>query len=227
MTYDLIIVSQSKGELIEITQNCIDSALQDGADVNVILVETSGTKVNYKNVNEYIMYSGTFCYNHALNLGLEKVKGDVFILANNDLIFHPGWSRIGPLMQINGYHSASAINGAENKFPLGNHVFDGYDISQILKGWCIFMDRYCLEAIGKLDESVVFWYSDDLYALQLQNAGIMHGLFCNIRVDHIASKTLKRQPSRIQRQYAIGEGYKFKIRQRYYLDLARREIKIV
>lgn len=84
------------------------------------------------------------------------------------------------------------------------------------------MDRYCLKKIGKLDESVVFWYSDDLYACQLMAAGIMHGLFCNVRVDHIASKTLKKQSNRMQRFYEIGEGHKFKIRQRYYAELERK-----
>jgi GT2 family glycosyltransferase len=223
MKYDLIIVSQSKGDLIQTTQNCINTALADGADVNVILVETGGEIVQYKNVNQYVLYKGTFCYNRALNEGLQHAKGDVHILANNDLIFHPGWSRIGDLMALNGYHSASAINGIQNRFPAGNYVYDGYTISQILTGWCIFMDRYCHEKIGKLDESVVFWYSDDLYALQLQSVGIMHGLFCNIRVDHIASRTLKKQPARIQRLYEIGEGFKFKIRQRFYADLTRRK----
>jgi hypothetical protein len=221
MKYDLIIVSQSKGELIQITQNCIDSALKDGADVNVILVETSGMKVEYKGVNEYVLYEGQFCYNHALNMGLAKAKGDVYILANNDLIFHEGWSKIGELMEINGYHSASALNGYQNKFQKGNYVYDGYTISYILTGWCIFLDRYCLDKIGKLDESVCFWYSDDLYACQIKAEGIMHGLFCNCQVDHIASRTLKRQPSRIQRMYEIGEGYKFKIRQRYYAERER------
>jgi len=224
MKYDLIIVSQSKGNLIETTQDCIDTALADGADVNVILVETSGTKVEFNNVNEYVLYQGTFCYNKALNQGLERATGDVHILANNDLIFHQGWSKIGDLMKLNGYHSASAINGYQNKFKQGNYVYDGYTISNILCGWCIFMDRYCHERIGKLDESVVFWYSDDLYACQLQTADIMHGLFCNIRVDHIASRTLKQQPSRIQRLYEIGEGFKFKIRQRYYADLERKKM---
>lgn len=225
MKYDLIIVSQSKDELIQVTQNCIDSALKDGADVNVIIIETSGQRIEFKGANDYVLYSGPFCYNRALNLGLERAKGDVFILANNDLIFHQGWSKMGDLMAINGYHSASAINGMQNKFNLGNHVYDGYQISLTLTGWCIFMDRYCYETIGKLDESVSFWYSDDLYACQLRAAGIMHGMFCNCRVDHIASRTLKRQPSRVQRMYEIGEGHKFKIRQRYYLELERQSLK--
>ena len=41
MKYDLIIISASKdSSLKKMTQDAIDSCLADGADVNVILVET-------------------------------------------------------------------------------------------------------------------------------------------------------------------------------------------
>ena len=212
--YDLIIVTQSRGELIPMTQQCIDSAIADTSDINVIIVET-GNPYKYKNVNKFIEYSGEFCYNRALNYGLKYAKGDVHILANNDLIFHTGWSQIGELMQLNGYHSASAISSG-HKFAKGDHIFEGYKIGQQLTGWCIFLDKFCLEAIGKLDETCNFWYSDDIYALQLQKAGIKHGLFCNIQVDHITSRTLVKQPTTIQRKYQMGEVYKFNQRKKHY-----------
>ena len=216
MTYDLIIVSQSKGELIQMTQNCIDSARQDGADMNVIIVET-GQPYKY-NVDKIIEYNGEFSYNRALNLGLKYAKGDVHILANNDLVFYPGWSQIGDLMRINGYHSASALSQSCGKYPVADLIYDGYEIGSTLTGWCIFMDRYCHETIGPLDETVAFWFSDNLYALQLQAAGIVHGLFCNIQVDHITSRTLMQLPTRLQRKYQIGEIGKFNNRKRYYVQ---------
>ena len=83
MYYDLIIVSQSKGELIQMTENCIASARQDG-DLNVIVVETGDP---YPYDAQIIKYEGEFNYNRALNLGLDHAKGDVHILANNDLVF--------------------------------------------------------------------------------------------------------------------------------------------
>lgn len=214
MTYDLIIVTQSSGELIQITQNCIDSARQDKADLNVIIVET-GQSYKY-DVDKIIEYNGEFNYNRALNLGLKYIKGDVHILANNDLIFHPGWSKIGEQMALNGYHSASVLSQSHNGYQVGDFVYQGYEIGKHLTGWCIFMDKYCHEKIGKLDESVAFWYSDNLYACQLRAARIMHGLFCNCQVDHLTSRTLTRQSSRIQRYYQIGELGKFKQREKYY-----------
>jgi glycosyltransferase involved in cell wall biosynthesis len=215
MTYDLIIVSQSTGELIEMTQNCIDSARKDNADLNIIVVET-GQPYKYPWVTKIIEYNGVFNYNRVLNLGLKYAKGDVHILANNDLIFHEGWSKIGELMKLNDYHSACVLSQSHNGFERGDLVYDGYEIGKQLTGWCMFLDNYCLEKIGKLDETVSFWYSDNLYACQLQAAGIKHGLFCNCQVDHITSRTLVKQSQRVQRKYQIGEFSKFKQRERYY-----------
>lgn len=89
MTYDLIIVSQSIPTLIPVTQQCIDTARADTDDINVIVVET-GEPYKYPGADIHLKYEGQFNYNRALNLGLKHVKGDVHILANNDIIFHSG-----------------------------------------------------------------------------------------------------------------------------------------
>lgn len=215
MKYDLIIVSQSKGELIAMTERCIESTRQDDADLNIILIETSGNHYDY-DVDKILMYEGEFNYNRALNLGLQHVKGDVHILANNDLIFYSGWSVIGELMQSNGYHSASALSQDVKGFKRGYFVYEGYEIGKHVTGWCLFMDRHCHAEIGKLDETCSFWYSDNLYACQLKAEGIRHGLFCNIQIDHITSRTLHKQSSSVQRRFQTGEYSKFKIREKYY-----------
>ena len=84
-----------------------------------------------------------------------------------------------------------------------------------------FLDDYCLDKIGKLDETVSFWFSDNLYALQLKAEGIKHGLFTNVQVDHIGSQTLNKQHRNIQRYYQIGEMNKFKLRAKYYAEKER------
>jgi glycosyltransferase involved in cell wall biosynthesis len=216
MSYDLIIVSQSTPALIPVTQRCIDSAREDMAELNIVVIET-GQPYKY-NVDKIIEYNGEFNYNRALNMGLKYAKNEIHILANNDLVFHPGWSKIGDLMKANGYHSASCATGDIKQ---GECLYEGYSIETILAGWCIFIDDYCLEKIGQLDETMSFWFSDNLYACQIKAAGIKHALFCNCRVDHLVSQTLRKQPSRIRRQYQIGEFRKFNERLRYY---AQREI---
>ncbi len=202
MTYDLIIVANSgKSRLVEITQNCINSARNE-TDVNVIVVETFPLAKSYSNCHT-ILYHGDFNYNHALNLGIQKSKADILILANNDLIFYPGWSQIGELMQINGFGSASALSWTtkEHKGLAGEWIYPGYMIGFSLAGWCIFVTLETINKIGKLDETYSFWYSDNVYAEQLIKAGIKHGLFCNIRVDHLTSATLKTLSLQKQRIY--------------------------
>ena len=215
MKYDLIIVSQSKGNLIQVTQDCIDSARADNADLNIIIIETYFLTA-YDNINFNIKYEGEFNYNRALNLGLKYAKGDVHILAINDLIFHKGWSEIGDLMISNSYHSASVLSQDAKGFKRGEFIYEGYDIGKTLTGWCIFMDNYVLQKIGQLDESVAFWYSDDLYACQIRAEGITHALFCNLQIDHITSSTLTLASPHLQRKYQIAEQIKYRQKQLYY-----------
>lgn len=66
-----------------------------------------------------------------------------------------------------------------------------------------------IQKIGQLDESMEFWYSDNVYADQLKANGLRHGLFCNIQVDHLGSKTLKTLPYRDQRKYSINAKAKY------------------
>jgi hypothetical protein len=222
MKYDLIIVSKSDDpELIQMTKNCIDSARQDGAELNIIVIET-GKYYQYE-ADLIFEYNGDFNYNRALNKGLTFATGDVHILANNDIIFHEGWSVIGSLMESNGYHSASALSQDSKGLKRGYYVYEGYEIGKHLTGWCIFMDAFCRETIGPLDESCNFWYSDNLYACQLKASGLKHGIFCNIQVDHITSRTLIKQSSAIQRRYQTGELMKFKIREKYYATNQRND----
>jgi hypothetical protein len=204
MTYDLIIVSQSKGDLIKVTQNCIDSARKDGAELNIIIVET-GNPYKY-NVDKIVEYNGQFNYNHALNLGLKYAKSDIQVLANNDLLFHKGWSKIGDLMRLNGYLSASALSNYDKQkaFKPGNVAYEGYEIGTLLTGWCIFTAKELWPLIGKLDERYQFWYSDNAYAKQLKEKKIKHALICSVRVDHICSQTLMKLDRSTQKRYTYS-----------------------
>ena len=209
MKYDLVIVVASQDhELIRMTQAAIDSCLADGAEVNVIVVETF-KRHNYRGANKILIYTGEFNYNHALNLGIKEAEGDVVILANNDIKFEPGWSTIGQTMIDNGYLSASALSTdpRQREFIRGDYAYEGYLIGIHLCGWCIFCQRKVFEKIGKLDESVVFWYSDNMYAKQLKRAGIKHALICNIEVLHYTSQTLskKRHSERNYLTHAQGK----------------------
>lgn len=203
MKYDLIMVVASRDlALIAMTQRAIDSCLQDGADVNVILVETF-KETAYKGVDKLIMYQGDFCYNRCLNKGLKYRTGDIQILANNDLIFEKGWSEIGHIMKANDYLSASALSDGDNHSSLvrGMYAYEGYIISYLFTGWCLFQDKEVWDKIGDLDERHEFYYSDNVHAEQLSKAGIKHHLICSVKVNHMISATLVKIDRNLRQRY--------------------------
>ena len=212
MKYDLIMVTASRNNsFIQMTQNAIDSCLKDGADVNVIIVETA-CKHQYARANEIVMYEGEFNYNRALNQGLRKAKGDIHILANNDILFTQGWSTIGDTMQANGFLSASALSNDQRQraYKRGDYYYEGYRIGCTLTGWCLFVDRQVIKTIKKLDETYKFWCSDDVYADQLIKNGIRHALICNCTVLHLGSRTLLRESRQMIHKLTMGDYAKRK-----------------
>jgi len=203
MKYDLIMVVASRDKsLVEMTQRAIDSCLADGADVNVIIIETY-TKTRYRGVNNYILFTETFNYNRCLNKGLEYRTGDIQILANNDLIFHKGWSEIGDIMRENNIFSASALSNAiqHRYLTKGYNAYKGYDISLFFCGWCIFQHKSIWNKIDRLDEYYEFWYSDNVHAEQLKRVGIEHWLICAVKIDHITSQTLAKTDRKLRQRY--------------------------
>jgi hypothetical protein len=220
LKYDLIIVAASKDDALrKMTQEAIDSCLMDRADVNVILVETF-KKYTYRNVNTEIFFEGEFNYNHCLNLGLKHRKGDVQILANNDIIFQRGWSSIGETMKTYGYLSASALSNhpRQKAFQRGDFAYEGYEICLYVTGWCLFVDKNVWDKIGALDESYRFWYSDNVYIEQLKRAHIKHFLICNVLVLHYISRTLAKQDRKTKIELTNAERKNIQNRNRTHLQ---------
>jgi hypothetical protein len=212
--YDLIIVSKTVNKnLHQMTENCIASARKE-CDVNVIVVETNNIKVEYD--AEIIYYNGQFSYNRALNQGLAHAKGDIHILANNDILFREGWSKTGYVMKQYGYDSASVLSqdARQRGFERGELVYEGFIVGTHLVGWCIFVTKECIAKIGKLDDSFDFWYSDNVFADQLISHGLKHCLYCGAQVDHITSQTLRTLPYRDQRKYSLHAKNRYNARER-------------
>lgn len=197
----MVAASRDKA-LIDMTQRAIDSCLADGAEVNVVLIETFA-KHKYRGVNELIFFEGPFNYNRCLNTGLKHRKNDVQILANNDLIFMKGWSEIGEVMKENGILSASALSESPQHrlMKKGYYAYKGYTIGLFFTGWCLFQDAQVWDKIGKLDERFEFWYSDNIHAEQLQKAKIEHWLLCCAQVNHVTSQTLNKIDRQTRQRY--------------------------
>lgn len=194
MTYDIIFISSAKGKGKTLTQSAIKSLIdsKDVIDFNIVVIE-SQKGVKYAGATTY-NYDFKFNYNKCLNLGISKTENKYIVLCNNDLIFEKRWAdklHIGFQM---GFLSLSpyckTTLGLKNT---GSHIINGYQIAKHLAGWCIAVDRGIFKEIGKLNEAVVFWYSDNVYKDQIKAKKIKHGLVCNSFVTHLGggSNTLK------------------------------------
>lgn len=213
MIPSVIIASYAKSDKHKrMTDNAIKTAHLAGIS-DVIVVETM-QNVEYYNAKT-IHYPKTekFCYNKALNLGIALAKNKYIALCNNDLVFDKSFGQIGKIMFMNGIRSASPMcpRSHRNGFTKGNFVYYGYRIGFELCGWCIVIDRDILPEIGgKLDETYLFWFSDNAYADQLNKAGIKHGLLCNIIVTHLGSQTLNTLSKGQTLEYTFEQEQKYR-----------------
>lgn len=195
VNFDFIIVSNSMtDEFFQMTKNCIDS-IYDTANLympTVIVVEQNKNVTHDKAIT--VHYDFEFNYNKCLNLGLKYSASKYKALCNNDLIFQENWCQdiLAGFKMGFGSLSSYCLNSHKKKFPIGNHIISGLRVEYELAGWCFFITDETLKSIGKLDEGVVFWYSDNIYAEQLSLKGIKHGLVCSSFVTHIESQTLAR-----------------------------------
>lgn len=216
MNLSAVIVSWAKDDTFrKMTQNAIDSALNSGVD-EVVVLEMSDVKYNNALT---IKNEGEFNYNRSLNKGIGYCHGEYIALCNNDLLFYEGFGDIIKEMKEHNIHSACpSSNKGERRM--------GYGIKKInqteereMKGWCIILDRYCLDKIGKLDETYSFHYSDNAYADQLKKNNIEHYLLFGYRVDHLTSVTLSTLPKEKKIEYMKKQKRKYYANKRRSLHL--------
>ena len=189
----VIIISNAYDDAaLRVTTRAVRSALDSGV-FEVIVVEQQPTVTHFG--AKTLHYAFPFNYNKCLNFGIKHAKGDYFALCNNDLVFSfDWWAKLKPIFSL-GFGSLSPIDRKTASLfgiDAGYHYFDGCEIRKHLCGWCIVMTKETYKTIGKLDESVMFWYSDNIYGDQLKYHDIKHALVCCSFVDHVESYTLSR-----------------------------------
>jgi glycosyltransferase involved in cell wall biosynthesis len=186
---DIIIISASRNEeLKEITQHAINTCYQSKGDFNIVVVETF-KKYNYKNAKVIEFIEKSFNYNRTVNYALSKTNSKWVGIFNNDIEFTEDWY-IEISKYFDKYQSLSPRCMYFNKTSKG--AKQGYKLREHLNGWAIILNRSILKKIGKFNEDVSFWRSDDIYAQQLKKAGIKHALISDSIVNHLhgGSKTL-------------------------------------
>jgi GT2 family glycosyltransferase len=151
-----------------------------------------------------------FGYHKYLDIGVQSTKAAYVSLCNNDLLFHKGWATeiLKPMMQYSDLHSASPYSSVNHtKFGIkpNDGIKVGYRIQKEVAGWCILMKREILRLTGQLDPNYTFWYADNDYANTLFVLKLNHALVTSSFVDHLESKTLKKQSAERELQLTEGE----------------------
>lgn len=222
MEIDVILVAYSKSQFHRnLTEKALETLLlsEDNIKINPIVVETYKNSEPFKNALT-IQWNGLkFNYNACLNWAIGFCKSKYIALCNNDLEFYKNWATNLIWAMRDEYLSASPYSRTSGlKYPEGNHFYTGYEIGQILCGWCLFVKKELFNIIGKLDETVDFWYSDNLYAEQLKKSKIKHILVCNSIVNHVnsGSLTINTEPLERKSKLMHGQQKKYVSRKKIY-----------
>ena len=202
--FDVIIPCNTKDEYTRvITEQSLKSlrnSKNENVEFHVVVMEQNARAERFELADETIVYTFPFNYNKVLNEGAKRTHGEYVLLANNDLIYCDGFADALLRVFKAGYKSLSPTSPSQSSYS-PQMVIEGYGINSVLNGWCIAAERKMLESIGYLDESVVFWYSDNIYACQLKHAHIKHARVSNSYVFHLGSSTLKKADSSVKQDY--------------------------
>lgn len=204
---DILIIAASKNEeLIEMTQNAINTCYESRGEFNIIVVETF-KRHRYKNAKTLDYIRKKFNYNKTINYALKKTDGYFVGVFNNDVVFHRNWFK--ELRKgFEKYDCLSPRCEKSNKKSIG--FKEGYKLRVHLNGWAIVFRRSIIDKIGKINEDVEFWRSDDAFAQQLKTHNIKHALVSESIVNHLDSKTLNTLEAKEQKRLTYDQFHKYK-----------------
>ena len=213
---DVVIVSWARDEpLRRLTENAIGTcrASSPRCQFDVLVLETNSRAPPYADAATVYYPHDEFNYNRALNLGVAKLSGPYVACCNNDLVFHDHWAEhVFRAMSRYGLRSVSPfcpLSGGHAPYRGQPGVVFGSGVGYELAGWCIVLERTLWNELGGFDETCGFWYSDDVYALQLQRAGVRHALVLQSVVTHLGSQTPGRCEDEVQAELTIEQRARF------------------
>lgn len=192
---DIVIVSDARNEfLFDSTNKTIASLIESEPNIkfNIFIVE-SNKNISYDKKEQNILIktiypTTSFGYHKYLNLGIKEGGSKYVVLCNNDLLFENNWaSEIIEVMQsdesiLSASPFCNETQGDNKKY--AREYFLGYRVRGEVNGWCIFQQRKIYDQIKELNEDVIFWYSDDIYAFELELRNIKHALVTSSIVHH-------------------------------------------
>ncbi len=187
---DVIILSKAIDQRTKrMTQNAIDTcrSKSNGLPINVIVVENGHFALHYPKATT-ILKPEEFNYNRFANEAASLGGAEWIMIANNDLTFHDGWLQ-HLLAADNDVVSPHEPTDVRQKDLTENT--EGEITGRHLSGWCFMIKRSLWEKIGKFDDDVSFWCSDDVVVQQVLAEGIKPMLVKKSIVVHQPSTTLR------------------------------------
>lgn len=189
---DVIFLSKaSTAALQRMTQDAITSCVLGcyRGQVNVIVMEQV-EGIDYRGART-IHAPEEFAYNRFANLAAKEGSAEWIMVANNDLLFEPGW--LQPLLDA-GNPVVSPINPL-SRWQRGFRAnARGWQIGRHFSGWCFAIKRTLWEHIGGFDEDFSFWCADDAVVMQVRQAGVIPMIVPTSRVRHLVSVTHRQTP---------------------------------
>ena len=201
---DVVMLAWSKNpEIQKMTQEAIDSlhASSSRHKFNVYVMETNREWMSYNGAT-VIHPKEKFNYNTYINIGVKLCKTRFVVMANNDLVFHPGWFEAIARMNCDSASPITPNWPVHQQFE--NKIAYGYKAGLTVCGWCIVAKKATLDAIGPLDEKFDFWYQDCDYSVQLSNRRLRHVLVGNSKVTHLGSKSHELFDDEERKKRTIG-----------------------
>lgn len=204
---DVVMLSKARDSRTRnMTQAAVDSCFfgSNGLPVNIIVIE-SGLSYRYNHATT-IFKRDKFNYNEFANVGAALGTAEWIMIANNDLTFHDGWLH----NLVAADHDV--VSPHEPNDPRQKHITantTGDVCGTHFSGWCFMIKRELWERIGKFDEDVNFWCSDDAVIEQVKAAGVMPMIVKDALVDHNVSTTLRTVPDAEQAELKWRNVYIF------------------
>jgi GT2 family glycosyltransferase len=201
------------------TEKCLDSLARfTDPPYEVIVVDngsTDGTIDLLKNYPAITVLKSpkNVGFAGACNIGLETADSPFVVLANNDLIFMPGWLR--SLIATANLNKRIGLVGTITNAAAGLHVepFKAYSSTEemvahaaalkeknfglvhevpFLIFFCVLIKREVISALGPLDESFGLGGCDDIdYSFRAAAAGYCCALDRSVFIHHACSRTYK------------------------------------
>lgn len=217
---------------LEFTKRCLDSliAKSDYSNIEFIVVDNASSDGSREYLANWEKSGPNRCvifndenrgFAAANNQGLDRAKGDYFVLLNNDTIVTFGWVRtmlqhlsrhpdiglLGPVTNNIGneakvdlaYINFDDMHRVSRDYTRG-HMGQIFDLRTVAF-FCVMMRREVYERVGRLDETYgLGFFEDDDFCRRIQQIGLRVACARDVFIHHHLSASFMKMDTRARRQ---------------------------